>query len=151
MGFYHLYYTIRMCADTLLKLYDDTNILAQSFADDTCLSITGRPNNLNNMINDLQLAVNTALDWANSHSLEISSDKTEIVLFTRNHRIQPLQQITIRDHQIPYSKSTKYLGVTLISTLSWTKHITNKITQAKKTLHQLSSCIGKLWGPSPYS
>ena len=138
-----------MCADTLLHKFNNTNITAQGYADDTSLAITGKVKNIDTIINQMQGAIDTALNWGHANGLNFSPEKTVAMLFTRNYKIKPTTHLKVGSYQVPYSKSAKYLGVTITSNLNWTPHIVDKINQGKKTLHRVNSSIGKLWGPSP--
>jgi hypothetical protein len=100
---------------------------------------------------DAQKAINVAVEWANEMGVEFSVEKTVVMRFTnkRSSSYQMSKGLKIYGQEIPVSKTTKYLGVTLDDKLSWKPNIENKIKKAKRTLMAIRSVIGKSWGPSP--
>jgi hypothetical protein len=60
-----------------------------------------------------------------------------------------LRQLQLYGKEIPFSKTAKYLEITIDDELSWKPHIENKIKKAKRTLMAIRSTIRKSWGPSP--
>jgi hypothetical protein len=83
--------------------------------------------------------------------VEFSVEKTVVILFTnkRSSSYQMPKGLKIYGQEIPFSKTSKYLEVTLDNKLSWRPHIENKIKKAKRTLMAIRLVIGKSWGPSP--
>jgi hypothetical protein len=57
-------------------------------------------------------------------------------------------RLKLYGQSIPFSKTAKYLGVTLDDKLSWKPHIENMIKKAKRSLMAVRSVIGRTWGPS---
>jgi hypothetical protein len=92
-----------------------------------------------------------ALEWAKEMGVEFSVEKTVVTLFTnkRSSSLQMPKGLQIYGQEIPFSKTAKYLGVTLDDKLSWKPHIENKIKKAKRTLMAIRSVVGKSWGPAP--
>jgi ribonuclease HI len=83
--------------------------------------------------------------------VEFSAEKTVVMLFTtkRPTSYQMPAGLKLSSQSIPFSKTAKYLGVTLDDKLSWKPHIENKIEKANRSLMAVRSVIGRTWGPSP--
>lgn len=62
--------------------------------------------------------------------ITIHSSKTVIILFGDKQPVN-LRKIIINDHLISWGNSVKYLGVTLVSTLKFSKHITYIYNKAR--------------------
>ena len=76
---------------------------------------------------DLQLIS----DWADEWQTSFNASKTVHMLFRRKHRRHtpspsPVLPV-LNSNEIPFAESTRHLGVTLTSTLSWSEHISNVI------------------------
>ena len=133
--------------DDLLRRFDKTSVTSIGFADDGTLLIKGP------VIADLYRQMNgyldIATDWATEHGLKFCPNKTSAVLFTRRKVPKELPTLYMYGEPIPHAKQAKVLGVTLDSTLSWTPHITAKISQCKKALMQLLPIMRRTWSPKP--
>ncbi len=57
-----------------------------------------------------------------------------------------LVKLRMGDYEIPYSKTTKYLGVYIDDRLSWNFHLNEKMKKAKNLLLKIRNTSGKLWG-----
>ena len=75
---------------------------------------------------DLQLIS----DWADEWQTSFNASKTVHMLFRRKHRRHtpsPSPVLLLNSNEIPFAESTRHLGVTLTSTLSWSEHISDII------------------------
>ena len=92
-----------------------------------------------------QKAIHIAASWASEQELQLSSKKTEIVLFT--HKRHPdLGFLSMNVSKLELSKKAKLLGVTLDSKLTWKPHVTRFTRKATTTLMQCREIVGKTWG-----
>ncbi|CAG5090608.1 Protein of unknown function [Cotesia congregata] len=67
-------------------------------------------------------------DWARENDLEINYKKTKVMILGSKHKLKLLEnfelpEIIIDGNVIPYTNSTKHLGVHLSNNLSWNMHI----------------------------
>ncbi|KAL5258270.1 hypothetical protein ACHWQZ_G013047 [Mnemiopsis leidyi] len=67
----------------------------------------------------------------------------------RNWRDQLSKPLQVDDTEIEIRNTTKFLGVTLDSKLSWNEHIDQKCKKAKGILLQCRRAIGPSWGFNP--
>jgi ribonuclease HI len=135
--------------DSLLRLFDRSNVLIIGFADDGTILISGPDPTTLVMI--AQEALNKISQWGTNHGLQFSPTKTSAVLFHRKYKSpeNSLPLLTLYNSPIKYSLTVKYLGILLDYKLKWTPHIEDKIAKAKKSLLLHRNAMGKLWGPHP--
>ena len=135
--------------DSLLKLFDRSNVLIIGFADDGTILISGP--DPTTLVHIAQEALNKISRWGIDHGLTFSPSKTNAVLFHRKYKSpeSTLPSLTLDGSIIKYTTTVKYLGVLLDYKLKWTPHIEDKIAKAKKSLLLHRNAMGKLWGPHP--
>ena len=130
----------------LIIINNSTAVLAIGFADDASLSKTGRV--LEQVLNDLQKGIDMALEWGQKHGLRFNPAKTEVILCTNKHLVEPPFHLKMGDVPLRYTQQARYLGVTLDHKLSWKPHVMSKIMAAKQKISQLHNLISKVEGPS---
>jgi hypothetical protein len=133
----------------LLTRLNNTKTRCKAFADDGALITCNKK--LSEAMKDAQKAINVSIEWAKEMGVEFSVEKTVVMLFTKKRAslYQMPSKLQLYGKEIPFSKTAKYLGVTLDDKLSWKPHIENKTKKAKRTLMAIRSTVGKSWGPSP--
>jgi hypothetical protein len=132
------------CAmNELLTRLKKTKTHCKAFADDGALITCNLK--LSEAMKDAQKAINVAVQWAKEMGVEFSVEKTVVMLFTKKRASSYKMPTLLRLYgkEIPFSKTAKYLGITLDDKLSWRPHIENKIKTAKRTLMAIRSTIGK--------
>ena len=89
--------------------------------------------------------------WCKENGLSLSALKTHLVMLTwrRNWRDQLVKPLQVDNNEIEIRNTTKFLGVTLDSKLSWDEHIDQKCKKAKGLLLQYRTAIGPSWGFKP--
>ena len=128
--------------DDFLRLDLPTGIRIIGFADDPLVVLAA------NDVRILELRINESL-WRikrllDSRSLEIGSEKTEALLAT-DRRSFRYPKIVLREYEVTWSRSIKYLGVKLDRRLSFGEHLriaTNKAIQCEANLAWLMPNIG---------
>ena len=117
------------------------------FADDACLLTKGIDPNA--LVDNMQYAINVALDWGNSKRLTFVPEKTVAIFFHRKRKFKEPKQLKVRGYSVEYSRTTKFLGIYLDTALNWSHHIEQKIVKAKRFLFMVRNAIGAIWGPQP--
>ena len=118
----------------------------QAYADDLAVLLTG--SDMLWIRGIAQKAINIAANWASEQELQLTSKKTEIVLFT--HKQNPdLASLSMSGSKLELSKEAKLLGVTLDSKLTWKPRITRITRKATTALMQCIQIVGKPWEIKP--
>ena len=82
------------------------------------------------------------------HGLRFNPAKTEVILCTNKHLVEPAFQLNMGGVPLSYTQQAMYLGVTLDHKLSWEPHVMSKIVAAKQKILQLHNLNSKVEGPS---
>lgn len=93
------------------------------FADDTTIFTIG--NNIDDIILTLQSVLDQLYTWCQSNRLIANESKSEALIISSQNFIGPLPRLAFGNSFIEYKSSSKCLGVTIDSKLSWQEHIKN--------------------------
>ena len=99
----------------------------------------------------MQKRLDLLVEWGKTKGLIFNANKTVVVLFTRNSKLdrQPSRQLKMDGVQLDRSDTATYLGVTLNKRLFWREHINTRIATCKRLMLKLNSCVRGIWGPKP--
>ena len=120
-----------------LTFHPLNNINYSKYADDLALWTSDKQTS--KWITNLQLALNHLVNWTQAWGLSIAPSKTKAIFFSR--RKTPNTTLKIGNIPIEYSKSHKFLGLTMDRNLTWKPHIQDlkkKCTSDVKLLRTLS-------------
>ena len=70
-------------------------------------------------------------------------------MFSWRRKWEFSEHLTVNGTEISMRNSTKFLGLTLDSKLTWNEHINNQCKKAKGILMQCRRAIGPIWGFTP--
>ena len=133
-----------------MEITNQYGALGVGFADDCCILVQHK--NINNSMGYLQRITDELVEWGQTIGLTFNPTKTVCMIFHKhnlNNITYPNRKLKINNKEIEFSRSTRYLGLTLDDKLSWTEHF-NKITKrAKQYMMQLLGTFCKSWGPKP--
>ena len=93
------------------------------FADDT--SVFFSHNNLDTLINLLNSELSKISKWFKSNKLSLNANKTNFIHFKKTNSQITACNILIDGLPLTQKQSTKFLGVTIDSNLTWNEHIHN--------------------------
>ena len=108
----------------------------QGFDEDTLREVT-------------QKSLNSINQWCKRSGLTLSQLKTHCVMFTNRRNWSFSKPLKVDGTEIEVQKSTKFLGLTLDSKLSWNEHIENVCKKSKGILMQCRKAVGPTWGFKP--
>ena len=99
----------------------------------------------------MQTALDKCFNWGAKCGLRFSAKKTVAICFHRKSKFTaPNTKLHINGSQIPWSTSTRYLGLIVDDKLRWTEHLDKKISVAKRLLYKYKTSLGIQWGPKPF-
>ena len=85
--------------------------------------------------------------WAREHVSVFAPSKFQLTHHTRRRQVADVDRhIQIEQTIIPPSKSSKYLGITLNTTLNWKQHIQNLKIKISQSIGALANLAGSTWG-----
>ncbi len=132
--------------DEVLSMVEGTAIKAFGYADD--LALVGRGPDPTTNISQIQIVLDRVTAWGQSQGLKFSPSKSVAVAFTR--KMTPIQaKLRLNGISLNWSKTVKYLGVTLDDRLVWSAHLDDKIKNAKRLLFKYKQIVGTEFGPQP--
>jgi len=119
-----------------------------AYADDVAIIFTGKyPQTLCDL---MTAKLKKLVTWAERSGLGINPDKTELVLFSRKYKIPQLKPPKLKETNLSFSESAKYLGLVLDKKLDWNLNIQERSRKAIVALYTCRKAIGLKWGMSPY-
>ena len=124
-----------------------SKVFRSIFADDLKYFVAGP--NLSSITTKLQQSMDDLAVYANQWRIGLNAGKTSKLLFQRSSRHLPDWHITLHSRAIRYVISTKFLGITFDTTLSFTKHYHAITNLARHRLLKLLSISTSTHGPSP--
>ncbi|GFS61137.1 RNA-directed DNA polymerase from mobile element jockey [Trichonephila clavipes] len=148
-AFKHEKYSLRSSSGSLLgpllfNLYindipDYTLTKLNMFADDTAVHTTYR------RISSVTYALNKHLKLLEKYydqwKISINVEKSAAVIFTKRRKLPPPP--TMYNTTIPWSQSTKYLGIIFDKNLTWRTHIQHTRNKFRKIMFKLYPLIGR--------
>ena len=103
------------------------------FADDTSIIISNK--DVQEFKNKFESVMDVAINWFQNNLLSMNYEKTQFLQFLTKQHNKFNVQIVIPDSIIPNVNSTKFLGLTIDSTLSWKGHILDLSTKLNKACY----------------
>ena len=88
----------------------------------------------------IQESVNMAGVWTNQNDMRLNSEtgKGMIIDFSRNYSLTSgIQSVAIGEQVLESVEHAKILGVTIANNLTWSKHVDNIVSKARKRVYML--------------
>ena len=139
-----------------ILIYDLPNSLSKTtsvlqYADDVSIYINAslRKHTSKRMVTYIQslyqIELNKLSDYMQENGLELSGEKTSLILFNNGQNPQFLPKLYLDGILLTYQQSVKFLGVYFTSKLKWNLHIEHLLTKARKRLNLLKVIINQPW------
>ncbi|KAG7308231.1 hypothetical protein JYU34_006904 [Plutella xylostella] len=113
------------------------------FADDISILISSNKEGLENEIN---LTIESVVEWLESNNLQVNLDKTTYVQFQNYNNKKMGLTVKHKNKTIKESDTVKFLGVTIDRNCNWKSHIENvcnKLNRFVYVLYRLSRITGQ--------
>lgn len=135
-------------ADLEVFVYQQRGIRLLQFADDVCLFTSSIRTGC--AINNLEICINSTVDWFNNVGLTIAPHKSQFCVFKRNVRRNNYQDhIDVQGTRVMSSPVVSFLGITLQDNLKWNSHISIIYERCLKALNIIKFLRTTWWGASP--
>ena len=93
-----------------------------------------------------QCELDNVNDFMKNNGLELSSEKTNLILFNNGQNPKILPKFYIDKQELKYVSEVKFLGVYLTNKLCWKKHIEYLLHKAGKSFNLIKVISSKKWG-----
>lgn len=132
----------------ILNFVDTSKVKILQFADD--LLLYSESQNLDTAVQNMNTALNQLHShYSNTLKLDISSEKSKVLVFSKDPFAQYNTDIVYNNNVIPVVNNHKFLGVVLDDKLKFDKHISYISQKALKSINILRSLAGTFWGSDP--
>ncbi|VDI77795.1 Hypothetical predicted protein [Mytilus galloprovincialis] len=102
------------------------------FADDGTIWKTGKDKH--ELVKELQKDINSIHEWSTKWRINLSIEKTEFCVFSRNGMTKENIKIMLQGKELKYNPNPKILGLTLDEKCNFNKHIDTFEQKAQKSL-----------------
>ena len=126
----------------LSNLIEPHSIPRQSFADDTRLLDSCHPDHLDTTVQRMQNCLSEIKSWMDCNKLKLIDDKTESILIKSDRIMLPDSaptSIRVGNSDVPFASHARNLGITISSSTTMDKHVTNICRSAYAELRCISS------------
>lgn len=96
--------------DDLLKELQSKGSLTFGYADDVAIVVRGFF--LNTLRDQAKDTLKMVQNWCENKGLSVNPSKTNIMVFTRKYKPEPIEPLKLWGKEIPFTDSVKYLGLT---------------------------------------
>ena len=131
------------------KIVKDHNLYYHSYADDTQIYMNVRCENnatdINTAISRLKDCIADICLWMSNSFLKINEQKTELIIFHSSRSpVSVNTPLVVGTDTIMASSTVKILGVTLDTTMTLDKHITNTVRSVKTLVQSTGTVISRI-------
>jgi len=120
----------------LLNITTGTSHLILNYADDTNLLL--REKDFPSLISEAETYFSRLLNWFSHNRLAVNNSKTNCTLFVTKNMVEDYpSRIDLNSSVINVSTNSKFLGINIDCSLSWSKHIFNVCERVSKNLYSL--------------
>lgn len=112
------------------------------FADDKFIYLHFYAHQLHDAVPNVTSDAQAVADWVKDHGLEINLNKTTVMILGINSKLkmihrESLPPIIVNGIPLPYTDSTKCLGLHVSSNLSWNLHVSKTVSTINSALYSL--------------
>lgn len=136
-----------LAMNKLLLNLEERRIHVVAYADDVAVVLRGKfPDTLSDL---MQGVLNDIYLWAKSCGLGLNANKTELVLFTKKHRLPDFRPPKLNGITLSVADKACYLGLILDRKLSWKLNVEDRVRKAAIALYSCKRTVGVNWGITP--
>lgn len=131
----------------LQNCIDIPGVTVLKYADDSTIISTGASFKV--AFEKMTKALKCVERWANTKSLQLSPEKSSALCCNRSNAISNIPSLNMFQQSIPWTKTVKYLGVTIHQSLDWSQHIHNMCSKSLQGINVMRALCRTWWGSHP--